>query len=93
MIAAPLRAWAEAAAARAACEPAASTSMMPCTFIASASTTRPRASTTAEIPVLAALKQRYPVFHGPNLRLPKVLIGTGRVAEPGIVGDVDNKVG
>ena len=34
--------------------------------------------------------QRHPALHGSHLRLPKMLVGTRRVPEPRIVGDVDD---
>ena len=69
------------------------TSMAPRASIASASTTRPRASTTAGNAVVGGTQQGQSVFHRANLRLPEMLVRPGRVAEPGIVGDIHNKLG
>src|SRR5690606_20506419 len=33
--------------------------------------------------------ERKPAFDGPDLRLPKMLVLTRRIAEPGVVGDID----
>lgn len=43
--------------------------------------------------IVGRAQQRQSVFHRANLSLPEMLIGTWRVAEPGIVGDVYNKPG
>ena len=54
---------------------------------------RPRESTTRGNAGVGRANQRHAVFDRADLRLLEMLIGARRVAEPGIVGDIDNKIG
>ncbi len=56
-------------------------------------TTRPNGSIEAVIPVFVAAQQPTLVLDGAHARHVQVLLGRSRVAEPAIVGDVDEHLG